>query len=344
MSQFLGSSGHNKRTLFIVFVSICSLVIVGVSLAIKTPSSPSGVKKQNDRELLEIFRRCPSDYFGRRIQKLDFIARPALLLFVNAKRESDLLLFHKVFAEWNARGLNLIVVSDDPGSIFSQSVINFDGVWILADQSRELSAFFGVSYNNPSFILFSGQGDRIATGDNDIGYERAVRIYITKALGLRSPLREVFAPVGQSIQDISWLMDTKLSFVNSEGKGSILVYLNSFCETCNSLIIMQRLRKFVLPDNAGIKPIFVLSTDFSPQDCVNLEARYKPGFPIIIASQALADKLRVLREDYFLSELNDIMVLVSNEGEIIASADAGCACYQDVLARAGEIMENGMGK
>jgi hypothetical protein len=327
-----------------VFVTICSLFIVGISLGIKTSSRPADARKHKDGELLEIFRRYPLDYFGRNLEKESFTARATLLLFLNAKRETDLLLFHKVFAEWNARGLNLVVIADDPGSLFSQQAIDFDGVWVIADQSRELGAFFGVSDKNPSFILFNGKGDRIATGDNDIGYERGVRIYLTKALGLRLPVREVFAPVGQYIQDISWLTDMKLSFVNSEVKGSLFVYLNSFCETCNSLIIMERLREFVLPDKVGIRPIFVLSTDFSPQDCVNLEARYKPGFPIIIASQALADKLRVLREDYFLAELNNIMVLVSNEGEIIACADAECACYRDVLVRAEEIMKNGKGK
>jgi hypothetical protein len=333
--------------LVVSIVVISGLVLLGILL--KKKSSPGlgsldNIDKKEGLGQFEILARYRSDYYGRKIEIKDLTARPTLLLFLNTNRDDDLILFHKVFAEWHARGLNLVLVASDPGSIFTQPAVSADGVWYFSDDSREISACFRVSYENSSFILFDRRGDQLSAGDNTIGYELGLRIDLRRSLGMRPPLREVFAPVGHFIKDIDWLKDMRSVSSNPESQGSILVFLNAFCETCNSWVILERLKEFVMPGRAVIKPVLVLSADFSLQDRQNFEARYSPGFPVLIAGGALADKLRFLREEYFHAELNNIMVLLSKEGEIISSADAGCGCYQDILKRAEEITAMGMGK
>lgn len=338
MSELRCRAGEKSLILLFVFVIISGLALVGISLKMKTSPELANIDNKRAVGLLDLLTRYQFDHFGKKIEKDEFAARPTLLLVVNAKKDIDLLLFHRVFAEWNERGLNLVIIANGPGAIYAQPVISSDGVWILSDESREISSLFDLSNRNSSFILFDGIGNQIATGDNTIGYEQGVRIHLLKAFGIRPPLRRAFAPVGQRIEDIDWLRDMKSSFANSEGKGFILLFLNAFCETCNSRAILERLRKFATLDKTGIRPILVLSSDFTPRDRSNFEARYEPGFPVVIASKALADKQRHLHEDYFHAELNNIMVLVSNKGEIVACADAECACYQDLLIRAEEML------
>jgi hypothetical protein len=324
------------RAIFIPLIIVTILVLLGISLKKNSRSGPLTIDKTKMEELLA---RHHFDYFGRKLEASAFTARPILLIFMNAKKDIDLLLFREVFTEWNAQGLNLVVIADDPSSVFTEPVISADGVWILSDETREIRDLFGVSSVNSSFILFDERGDQIAAGESAHGYRQGLRIYLRKALRMRPPLRTAFAPVGKFLKDIDWLRDMRSTLVNSGGRGSIIAFFNAFCETCNSWTILERLKEFRA--RSEMRPLLIFSEDFSFRDVINFEARYAPGFPVAMASRALSDKLRELRNDYFHAELNNIMILTSNEGEIIECADAECACYQDVIRKAEEMIMNG---
>ncbi len=339
MNSATAGSIPKKSVRICVLVAVSGLIVAVIAMLLGIVPGVVGLKEYREPELLEIARRYSKDFYGRKFDERSFSGRTTLLLFMSQQRESDLLLFYKIYAEWIAEGLNLIVVSDDPESTFFPSPALFDGLWIFPDKSRNLADTFRTSSKNPTFILYNEQGDRLTVADNDIGYEQGARIHIVKALGLRPPLREAFAPLGRDIESLEWLTDMKSSLINTDGLGSIVVFINSYCETCNGGTIMEKLRRFTLSGAPfEIKPLFVLSSDFSPQDCVNLEDRYKHGFPIIIASKVLAEKWRMLHKDYFHGELNNIMVLISKGGKILGAADAECACYQELFMRAEELM------
>lgn len=285
----------------------------------------------------QIIERLPdfvaNDASGKTIRDEDFASMSVFVEFLDDLDITDTEFFNAITSTCKTDNLAVIGITSDSYKTIRNIGHDPNKVFIFQDKSNQLPSLFSVPSKSGVYFLFGPEGKLILKGNTYEGYEKRVKLKLTRLLTGRRFTAAEIAIEETLLNNIPWLNQLN-NIVNTGDKEYYLFALfTSFCASCQQGTIVAELENLFLAKRQYMDVVSVIYPGYAGiDDLDSLKDQAKISYTMILADQELGARWASLINLYNASLLNNILILVSREGRIQKVADATCECYGDFLS------------
>jgi len=271
------------------------------------------------------------DINGKTVCDKDIVSMYVFIQFIDSRDINDIDLFKAITSSWKTH--NLAIIGIITNSYNPMNNIGFDSSnpVIISDDANHLRSLF-YAPKMGTYYLFNSERRLIAHGNNYEGYEKGIKIELTRLLTGRQFRAVEIVEEGSNINNFVWLNQLNNFVLSGDKEYYLFALFTSFCASCQQGSIVSTLNDLFLAKRQHIDVVSIIYPKYlGSNDLDVLKEQARILFSIVPADRELYDKWSSLIEVYNVSTLNNILILVNRNGRVLKVSDATCQCYNDLF-------------
>ena len=279
------------------------------------------------------------DINGKIVNSLDFEGKYTYIQFIDPTIPSDIVLFDKVKTQWANKSLKIIAVPKNLENFLLHVSDNPIGIDILVEYEK-MQTLMKAAKCCETMFLYDPKGILLAQVFNSRGYERGIKPYLMLHLDNKQFDISLFAEVDRNINNYEWFQQVADIVKKKENNHYLVTLITSYCQSCTTKTIIDRLMDINAKSANEIKQILIMNREnHTKQDILNMKDQLNIKFDVYRADDNLMQKWRSLIQEYIVSDLTNIILLINDDGKIINIANPSCNCFRDFFMKVDQLME-----
>ena len=282
-----------------------------------------------------------SDISGSLVKSEDFKGKNLYVQFVDPLDFDDVSMIKNVYSNWKDDDLYFIVITNDIEKIKLKIGIDLKNNIVISNNYEKLKSKFNSPAHSGTYHLFNGSGYIVAAGNNYVGYERGVKVFLNQLIKNKYFSISDFIRASENIENIEWFSEFA-NIIDEEEKDCFIVSMfTTFSADCGRNRIINTLQKIYSQNLNSVYVSAILNADFNKKEDINsLKSQSKVDFSLIIADQKLNKKWSSLIYEFRETDLTDIVFIMDKSGEILKISDRSCRCYDEFFRFVDSLIKN----
>jgi len=309
----------------IISLLLLVLIIVVIKNIISIPHNPDQGQLLDNLPYFEV-----KDINGKKVYDKDFVSMYVFIQFIDSRDINDIDLFKAITSSWKTHNLAIIGITTNSYNPMNNIGFDYSNIVIIPDDANHLRSLFYAPLKTGTFYLFNSERRLIAHGNNYEGYEKGIKIELTRLLTGRQFRAAEIVEEGSNINNFMWLNQLNNLVLSGDKEYYLFALFTSFCASCQQGSIVATLNDLFLAKRQHLEIVSIIYPKYlDSNDLDVLKEQARIYFSIVPADRELYDKWSSLIELYNASTLNNILILVNRNGRVLKVSDAMCQCYSD---------------
>jgi hypothetical protein len=280
------------------------------------------ILQQNEKGISSWPKFVAIDISGRSINGDQFRKRIRYVQFISMLDENNISLLERICAEWGDK-IDIFVIAKR--SIDSMEILkrNILGAVIIQDGFEELTKIFKNTKYGKHY-LFDKDGINVFSSDNNISYGNGIKRYLKYVVERKQFNISDFIKQKSNINITDEYGQIKAIIKNIKGEYLFVGMVYSFCETCYSGWLIDKLKEINSLGNNVIDIVLIISKEFTEKDANTMSSQLGIKYPIVIADLPLSNKWEKLINEYSGFDLNSMAFVINRRGIVERALDTSC--------------------